>query len=1046
MAAMFGSTDGTKRASRSFVAAVLVMLLLVLAGAMLVYATSSVSIPLSQVKVADPDTSDLLALVSPTTLENGRIWTDKSVSADQTVINTRAGTPLKVVDTTNTTDFSVLLSALSQGYCIKTVTTPSDVVFIIDVSGSMVQNDLGTQTRAAAMVDALNGAITQLMAANPENRVGVVAYGGERVPWDAGTRGIAREITVLPLGRYEIVGNHFTLSGSTILVNSQITAANPAIPTSFAVAGGTPTQLGIVRGAEMLMANMDTTFTDPDTSTTVVRRPNIILLTDGDPTFGWTDYTMAGATATNFDHGNGNPSDMGVDVLTVLTASYWKKQVSEHYYGISGGEATFYTIGVGVEGSHAPTVLDPANNAQDNTSVFGSTTYNAKTILDSFIATSAPITFPATLNVPDGMLTLDLALVSIANTAPTPYYITDYDYVDGYYPVDDSAALSNAFANIAQNIITSGVYATDTENTDPNFAGNVIIKDVIGQGFVFEQPQGFVIDDSIYNGSTLANDLVNNQTSANWNSYVTVLMNRLGISQTQAVALIQSSIASGNLYYQGGSDYSTKIQWYADSNLNYLGGYYSSGGAVQPAPAGATCTVALYSIEGVVTDPISGTSTDLMYLYFQVVTALQAGSFVAPQMHSAVLFRLEADQQAALWYIPASLIPQRTVKPQFDAPGSTTVVAVDIEEVAPIRACYTVGLRPDFDLDLFSSSYKTTHRNAAGDGYYFYTNDWNMRIDLDPSRTISAFVPNISNPYYYYTGDAESDGKTWLYTQSGGVFTIASSFSAGAQYYVRTEYFDATAAPSYLGESFQLLDSNTLISGTDAQPFIAYGTPRGNNRAVAKTSNITASLPNSFHEDSTLSGIVQQQILGNNGRFEVLFTAVPVEKVWQGEGEYEGVWIQLYHDPAPFVASDLLVPLRNPLYLGEINSWIGSFNELPLFHLTPDASGNLPLRQYSVQEGSYADGVFTPWIDIGGANNDIAIDIVQPEYEDGWSTAVVTNTRVPNEPNTPGDTPPGEAGKLGDVISVLLWMVILAIGLIIAANTVRKSTPSEHTR
>jgi len=993
----------------------------------------------SQMKASDPDTSDLLTQVSPNSYEDGRIWTDKSVNKDQSTIKDLKGNTLKVVDTSQTTDFSVVLSALSQSHALTTVTSPSDVVFIIDISGSMVQQKLGAQTRAEVMVDALNGAIIQLMSANPYNRVAVVAYGGMR---DTPGIGHPREVNVLPLGRYDIAGNCFSINGSTIRVNSQITSADHSVPASFVVTGGTPTQLGIVNGAKILTNNADTTFTDPATATTSVRTPNIILLTDGEPTFAWDDYTMASATEMNFDHGNGNPSDMGMDVLTVATASYWKKQVSEHYYGPGGKEANVFTIGVGITGTNAPAVIDPANNAKNDTFTYEGLTYNAKDVLDSFVSGSTPVTFPVVRSTPDGSLTLSSSPATIANDTPAAGYVTNYDYVNGYYPADDPGALSDAFTNIAQTIITSAdTYPTDTQDADPNFTGNVVMKDVLGQGFVFKQPQGFFINDVEYNGNTLANDLVNNRGSSHWSSYVNVLVNRMGISAAEATGLIGSSIANGRLHYSSASNYSTEIRWYADRNLTYLSSYYDASGAVRSAPNGATCTVSLYSVEGQVDDPVSGKETDLMYLYFEVVTALDQGIFNAPQINNTVSFSLEAQQQAALWYIPASLIPQRSVKPVYaNAKGSGPLSGVSLEEASPIRACYTVGLRNDFDLSQFSSAYMSAHKNAAGDGYYFYTNDWQSDLKLGPSSSTAAFVPNISNPYYYYTGSEGGSGKTWLYTKSGSGYTEALTYVAGTPYYVKDDYCDATAAPTYQASAYESVDASQVKISVDdnGRPYIAYGVSRVPNApdlVNQKTSNPTATLPDSFQEYSALTGIVQQHLLGNNGRIEVLVTDVPVVKIWKGTPT-EGVWIKLYNDRGDAIPSD--VPADgDPLYLDASNSWKGTFTGLLRYSLEPDAQGDCPLILYSVREGSYENGVFSPWADYGGANQDFKISIEQPVWNDdagSWSTARVTNTR---EPNTPPPPPLVTTPATGDPLTLILWTATL-LGLLAVALAIGK--------
>jgi hypothetical protein len=824
--------------------------------------------PLQGEKVSDPDTTNINARLSKTSADNGAIWTDKTVNKNQTVINNIGGSPIHTVDTSGGSDFSVALSALSQGYSIQTMTSPSDVVFVLDVSWSMILNRLPNgQTRAAVMVSAINSAIKQLMAANPNNRVAVVAYGGY---YSNGNK--ARSYNILPLARYDISGNCFNITGTNenntyLRVNSTIAGATTY---SVHLYGGTPTQLGMYTGANVLMNNSDTLYTDTTTSTTMTRRPNIILLTDGDPTFGWEDYTMAMANETNFEHGNGSPSDMGIDVLNIATIAYWKKQVSEHYYpSPSTQEATLYTIGVDVSESHALAVLDPAHNAINDTLNLGGMTYNAKTLLDSFIATSTSITFPALTTAP-GDPPSNYVDVSIANNSPTANYITSYDYTDGYYSATKASELNDAFDDIAQHIITTGTYSTNTNNSDPNFTGNVVVKDVIGQGFAFVQPRGFIINDAVYRGASLANDLVNSPAGAVRSKYTSVLENRLGISSTQASDLINSCISSGAVYYTNNDTYSTELKWYADSNLNYLSSYCDATGIAQTAPAGATCTVQLYSIEGTVTDPVSAKQTDLMYLYFEVVTALKDGVFAAPGSYNTQ-FDLDAKQQTVLWYIPASLIPQRTVKPVYDTAMPPSVTGVTVDERTPLRALYTVSPRSDLDFAELSDTYKRANANAAKTGYYFYTNDW--RDPLDTAAAV--FSPNISNPYYYFTGDLDGNGKTYLYTEAAGVYTKANTYTAGTDYYVQAQYLDESA-PGYLVINYVPLDQSLVtVSGQSGEPYIAYGTARSPNALNAKLSNPTGSSAFTLDEGSNQRGNIQEQFLGNNGRLELLSNEPP---------------------------------------------------------------------------------------------------------------------------------------------------------------------------
>ena len=382
-----------KQGTRLKSAILLVLLLAAVLAAIAIPALASppvagaaTSVNVSDLKVSDPDTIDIIQNRiwddpndgGTTSILNGRIWTDKTVNKDITDLPFHSDTyaaetnipgaanPYQVVDTSKSLNFGVTLSALSQGYDVKTVTTPSDVVFILDVSGSMASNNLGNQTRAAVMVDALNVAIEQLMAANPYNRLAVVAFGGTQ----NGNNYITRQQVILPLGRYDntkadgtgnaVSGKIFSINGSTITVNPQVTPLGPAfggtIPSTFKVEGGTPTQLGIAAGANVLASvpntagdtiptsESGTIFVDPTTGTSHVRRPNIILLSDGDPTYAWNAYDAAPSAygTSSWNHGNGSASDMGMDVLCVMTASYWKQKVNDNYNGVSSTMATTF--------------------------------------------------------------------------------------------------------------------------------------------------------------------------------------------------------------------------------------------------------------------------------------------------------------------------------------------------------------------------------------------------------------------------------------------------------------------------------------------------------------------------------------------------------------------------------------------------------------------------------------------------------------------------------------------------------------------------------
>ena len=311
--------------------------------------------------VADPDTSEDDHIFNGTPAEDGKIWTDKSV--------TTGAIYGVAVDEEN---FGVALSAMAQTYnTVETgVSTQEtkiayDVVFVLDFSGSM--NDAvsknSSTAKAQAMVDALNPAIVTLME-NADSRIAVVGYSGTNAT------NTDNATTLLSLDHYGTTstkyneetkkydkvyfeyttkdGNKYiqTVSGVTNSVGNSVSA-------SKRVNGGTPTQRGIYRGMDLLQNTAK-----PNDK--VTRIPIIVLLSDGAAGSATNNYsTVAGGTLYQ---GKANGDDWStqddeVGAYTVLTANYAKTTIDTLYksrYDYSGiidkdkSAARFYTIGLGI--------------------------------------------------------------------------------------------------------------------------------------------------------------------------------------------------------------------------------------------------------------------------------------------------------------------------------------------------------------------------------------------------------------------------------------------------------------------------------------------------------------------------------------------------------------------------------------------------------------------------------------------------------------------------------------------------------------------------
>lgn len=286
--------------------------------------------------VADPSTADQFTSILGTSNPingryAGRVWTDKSVVAD------------KAKGIFNTT-----FSALGSSRVINSeLQNPPDVVFIVDVSGSM-QGD-----RMTAATGALNSAVSSLMQANEHNRVAVTTF--------STSSGAAPFVA---LDHYD--GIQFTYG------SNQLSVSGGGASGEVNVTGGTNTQLGIYRGMQVLASRNDS-MADIN-GNKLQRIPAVVLLSDGAPTYSqntsdWWNPAARGVSQA----GNGQTSYYGNGMLAMMEAGYQKGEINRAY----GVDATsrfatkVYTIQVGDNGNLANVTLDPeqylsANNTMSN--------------------------------------------------------------------------------------------------------------------------------------------------------------------------------------------------------------------------------------------------------------------------------------------------------------------------------------------------------------------------------------------------------------------------------------------------------------------------------------------------------------------------------------------------------------------------------------------------------------------------------------------------------------------------------------------------------
>ena len=288
-----------------------------------------------------------------------------------------------------------------------TVSTPMDVVFVLDTSGSMTYplevKDKKDETavedsRAKAMVNAVNNSIKTIMSKNKDSRVGVVGFSGDAS-------------TIIPLGNYAQGIDYLTReysAGDWWNGSSQTIKSNVGNKSSRQVTGGTNTQSGIKLGAEMLTSDQNTTTATvtlkDGTTKTITRTPLLILVTDGEPTYYYNnEEAVIDRKNGKFLNGNGQNTDQNYYYWTLRTAKYYKDQITNKYYQNTDKTAKVFTIGIGLSGNEAVAMLDPT---EDNVNACNNNNSQQKALYD--LITNNGKTAPGAYSYADGSKTGEL--------------------------------------------------------------------------------------------------------------------------------------------------------------------------------------------------------------------------------------------------------------------------------------------------------------------------------------------------------------------------------------------------------------------------------------------------------------------------------------------------------------------------------------------------------------------------------------------------------------------------------------------------------------
>ena len=812
-------------------------------------------------RVADPSTMDgwkerFHTVGELSTANAGNVWMDKSVFTDASAF---AGLGISQDDPNS---FLVALSAMAANMSVTgTSGVPTDTMLVLDVSGSMNRSNKDV---AEDLVKAANESIAALLSIGKYNRVGVVLYSGPTTVGGAASASDA--VLILPLGRYTTgadgryltysAGNNTeTVSLSRNVVYEETKQAPFTTRPSKTVVGGTYIQKGISLAMSQFTADTNSVTVSDPVLGTLNRKPVLVLMSDGAPTVGSTNFTSPAAIQL----GDGTATTAALGFVSQLTVAYAKAKIEEKY----AADALLYTLGLGIgNDSIALAVLDPDHA-------------NASTAVDDFwndIQTDwrGRVTFAGYNHVEVGE-TVSVGGGRSVTKIQTPL---EQNYVDQYFAAS-TTNLVRVFQSIMSAIQLQSAYFPTLVSQSEDLSGYVSFVDKIGQYMSVTDIKGVLMGNRLFSGAELASNFVpgggalgtyDNPTALGI-EMVAAVRARLGISDDDtARTLIGLAYENGQLSYQDADNYSNYIGWYANAAGEFLG-FYNEGTTVLPEATGNPETDPAFLIRS--------------YGYLGAVDASQ-GVSESDMMYATVQVRKEiaTGEELVTFAIPAALIPIVTYNVTLNQDGVLSELTMEGAE-NPIRLVYEVALDSEINAfnvkEVVSADYLSDPHNLNADGTVnFYTNQWERgnKTGYGTVNTYSYFNPSRQNDQYYYLKDTPiySDVNGTLYTgeerpsADGTFYRSYRIYKKNGDLRTETAYREISDAAKA-----------TALRKEDGSWYVPAGNVHVNldGKTVQKTENLTATLAEAYipfvdtHLHSVNDAGYQFYVgatLGNNGK------------------------------------------------------------------------------------------------------------------------------------------------------------------------------------
>ncbi len=806
---------------------------------------------MGEAKTADPSTMNdwMNYFNSDSTEYAGGVWTDKSVFTDASAFTTN-GISLK-----NQDYFLIALSAMASNMTIEGMEySPSDTVFVLDVSGSMSGNS------AFSMVNAANASIAKLLKDAKYNRIGVILYSGDNAT------------EMLPIGRYTSATSTFLSinnSGNSISTSADayIEGTSTRVSSkSVSVTGATYIQSGIINAIDAFLDESgNTQVTDPVLGT-LSRIPVFVLMSDGAPTRGTYNFQDPG----DYEFGNGNDTTDNLGFVTQLSLAYAKQKLQNAY---NTDSVLLYTIGLGVSNDAiANCVLDPSKSTATindlweryNNAAVGSDVVIDTTTENVFIGN--PFN-PFDYLDPDNyeQQTIEYTVKKVAGLSK--------NYTDKHIAVSgtNNNELLNAFDDIVKQIqLKSKFHPTLVEGSE-NLSGYVSFVDKLGKYMEVKDIKGLLINNVLHTGETFAKHLIEHHSNGNMSldpndvcyGFIDSVVKRLDIPQSMAVDLVAVAIAHGQLAYNASNGtFSNYIGWFSDANGRFLGPWYEG---ITTTPGTATHINRSYGFFGDTNASLAINDHDMLYATIRVREEIATGF------------------ESVAFAVPASLIPTLTYNVSLNESGDPTKITTTGDNF-PIRLVYEVGLDDEINEITVKSLVTDTEylaQHVTADGYEFYTNRFDHNSNIvayGTNNTYSYFTPSKENERYYYLSDSPVCIDT-----NGTPYTDDSAPAENGTYYRAVTVYEKVGARFSKDTIYEQIMPHALSrqngspkyleKKSDGIWYVKAGTAHNYVKGLeVKKANGTSvnSVEYSYHPFvDAHNGYVVGAILGNNGRLVV---------------------------------------------------------------------------------------------------------------------------------------------------------------------------------